>query len=517
MSRRRLLVIGLDGASWDILDPLIEEGVLCNLKELRQKGISKVLRSNFPPVTASAWMSIATGKTPGETGVFDFWVLNDRGDWRLRPVTSSDYQAHGAVWDHLAASGRKVAVVNYPMLYPVYPIKGIMISGLGAPAGGNIFYPADLKDDLAKSIGRHKIYTPFARPRYANPKAFIRDIRALISYSGQLSSRLIDRSYDLFVFIISASDFLSHYAWGWWENKDSAYHRVFRDIWAELDAEIGKMLKVWSGGDVLVISDHGMGPLREIFLINQWLKEKGYLHLKGDTSSVSFPSLKRSLKSGARKTYDLAARIFPRLTDNVFGLARGAKKYYDIGSEIDFERTKAFALKHSGLGNIYVNSTEQDNYGSILREIIAELKTFCYQRQKTIEIFSKHELYPGNFAKRLPDIVFMIDGNAVEVVPSVHEGKDFFSRPLVSNKTGSHRLEGVFLFSGSGLKKEDISSEPCELKDIYPFIFNILGETIPSYPIAAETADQSPQEGSGKDSAFNNEQIMRNLKDLGYV
>ncbi|GAH17126.1 unnamed protein product, partial [marine sediment metagenome] len=87
-----------------------------NLRKIKESGVSGVLKSNFPPITGSAWMSIATGKNPGETGVFDFLVLEDRQEWRIRPLTSADYQKNGAIWDYLSSLGKKVGVVNYPML-----------------------------------------------------------------------------------------------------------------------------------------------------------------------------------------------------------------------------------------------------------------------------------------------------------------------------------------------------------------------------------------------------------------
>jgi len=61
-NKDRILVIGLDGATWDILDPLIDEGYLPILRKIKESGVSGVLKSNFPPITGSAWMSIATGK-----------------------------------------------------------------------------------------------------------------------------------------------------------------------------------------------------------------------------------------------------------------------------------------------------------------------------------------------------------------------------------------------------------------------------------------------------------------------
>ena len=66
------LILGLDGATWDVIKPLAEEGKLPTLKKLMEEGVWGNLESTIPPVTGPAWVSFATGRNPGKTGVFDF-------------------------------------------------------------------------------------------------------------------------------------------------------------------------------------------------------------------------------------------------------------------------------------------------------------------------------------------------------------------------------------------------------------------------------------------------------------
>ena len=68
----RILVIGLDGGTWDLLMPLAKQGFLPILHELVVGGSYGELESTIPPITGSAWVSFATGKNPGKTGVYDF-------------------------------------------------------------------------------------------------------------------------------------------------------------------------------------------------------------------------------------------------------------------------------------------------------------------------------------------------------------------------------------------------------------------------------------------------------------
>lgn len=509
-NKDRVLVIGLDGATWDILDPLIEEGYLPNLRKIKESGVSGILKSNFPPITGSAWMSIATGKNPGETGVFDFLVLEDRQEWRIRPLTSADYQKNGTIWDYLSSLGKKVGVVNYPMLYPPYKISGIMASGLGAPEDGDIFYPKDLRKKLRKAIGKHKIYVPFRRPRYNKPENFIKDIKHLIKYNYKLADSLIDESYDLFLFVISAPDFLGHYGWDWFENKSSKYHKVFKDIWNQIDEVIGLMVKKWKDANLMIISDHGIGKLKEIFLVNNWLQQEGFLILKGSGKKLIASKTKKSTEISLKKTFNFFSSIFPGFEKYIpLHFVKKHFVYNRIIDDLDLNASKAFALRHCGLGNIYINSDESEEYEKIKSSIIDGLKSLCGRLGKHLQIYSKEEIYKGNFMRKLPDLTFMIDNNQVEVSPLLSKGP-LFVPPMAKNKSGSHRLEGIFIVAGPSVEDKNDFSEISGLTDVVPAICKLLAVDSPKENIEAPGIEIDNEK-------IENREIARRLKDLGYL
>jgi predicted AlkP superfamily phosphohydrolase/phosphomutase len=68
----KVFVLGLDGATWDILDPLVRAGELPHLARLVERGASGTLRSVFPPLSPVAWTGVMTGKNSGKHGVFEF-------------------------------------------------------------------------------------------------------------------------------------------------------------------------------------------------------------------------------------------------------------------------------------------------------------------------------------------------------------------------------------------------------------------------------------------------------------
>ncbi|RLE47527.1 MAG: hypothetical protein DRJ18_03130 [Candidatus Methanomethylicota archaeon] len=75
MKKLRVIVIGLDGATWKLIKPWAEEGKLQTLKRLMEEGAYGELKSTIPPITAAAWASLLTGKNPGKTGIYDFLYL----------------------------------------------------------------------------------------------------------------------------------------------------------------------------------------------------------------------------------------------------------------------------------------------------------------------------------------------------------------------------------------------------------------------------------------------------------
>jgi len=68
----KLVIIGIDGGTYSIIDPLIEKGALPNLRRLIKSGVKGILKSTYPPLTAPAWVSFMTGENPGKHGFFDF-------------------------------------------------------------------------------------------------------------------------------------------------------------------------------------------------------------------------------------------------------------------------------------------------------------------------------------------------------------------------------------------------------------------------------------------------------------
>src|SRR5437870_5869298 len=143
----KVLIIGLDGATWRVLEPWARNGRLSNLAVLMARGSWGPLRSTVPALTLPAWSSLATGRNPGGHGVFAFRRLRpDRYD-SPGLASASDLRAP-TLWEIAGRAGVRVGVVNVPPSYPIRPVNGFVVSCLLTPPGERFTNPPELAREL---------------------------------------------------------------------------------------------------------------------------------------------------------------------------------------------------------------------------------------------------------------------------------------------------------------------------------------------------------------------------------
>jgi tetratricopeptide (TPR) repeat protein len=291
---RRVLFIGLDGADWDLLDPLMAEGAMPNLAALVHTGRKGVLTTIHPPLSPLVWTTMMTGVGPLEHGVLDFTRF-DPATGAREPITSAERRVP-AIWNMTAAAGRSVAVLGLWATYPAEPVRGVVVSdrlfsfefGEAEPPPGAV-YPA-ARDGWARQARAAAeaetgypalhAYLPWLeeteyRRALAEPNAFAQPVSALrrilveTAVYRRLAADLLSQSPppDLTILYIQGTDAIGHLFAPYAPPRlprvspqDFArYSGVPRRYFAAIDGLLGEMqqLAERSGAVLFLASDHG--------------------------------------------------------------------------------------------------------------------------------------------------------------------------------------------------------------------------------------------------------------------
>jgi predicted AlkP superfamily phosphohydrolase/phosphomutase len=152
----KVFVLGLDGATFDIIDALIAKGRLPNLEKLIQQGCGRELLSTIHPFSAQAWSSFMTGMNPGKHGIVDF-TEHVKGEYKLKFLNAS-HRRGKSLWRILSDHGKRVGVLNVPFTYPPEEVNGFMISGMDAPSTDSDYtYPKELSEEISTQVGEYII------------------------------------------------------------------------------------------------------------------------------------------------------------------------------------------------------------------------------------------------------------------------------------------------------------------------------------------------------------------------
>ena len=145
--KEKVFVLGLDGMTFDLLDPLLKGGHMPHFRRLLDKSSYGTLKTIFPPLTPTAWSSFMTGKNPGKHGIYDF-LYRKKDSYDLAPVNANRIDGK-TLWSFAEESGMKIGLVNIPMTYPPEEIKGVIVGGMDSPGVDSDFtFPPDIKEEI---------------------------------------------------------------------------------------------------------------------------------------------------------------------------------------------------------------------------------------------------------------------------------------------------------------------------------------------------------------------------------
>lgn len=485
-------MIGLDGVTWDLIRPWVEDGWLPNLGKMILEGTWGDLQSVIPPLTAPAWASFATGKNPGKSGIFDF-KLPTENLAKTRCVTTEDI--HGVTFYELLSRKKRCILVNLPCSYPPR-IPGIVITGL-LTRGKNYIFPTVLMEKIPE-LKKYRIFPATSLLVEGKNREYINDIRALERARFNCAKQLFKESWDFFFILFSGTDWIQHLLYD--ELISGTFDEESEPIKAfkEIDEYIGFFINnMPSNTTVLIISDHGFRTLQGIFFVNEWLRREGYLKVKtrrlphkATEESLGMKQKREAIEASKKGKLNIKMPFFllryPRLLRIIgywYDILRGLLPI-KILKEFEPDLSKTIAYCTSSIaGSIYINNEKSFDYGTveagkdcekIIGEIMEKLEQLRNPKdgEKILEnVWRKEDIYFGERMNGAPDIILMSEkyGFRGALTPRV----------FVNKRINVHSSKGVFLAYGQSIKIHR-NIKNARIIDIAPTILHLMNVPVPS-------------------------------------
>ena len=463
----KVIVVGLDGATWDLLKPWAAEGELPTVKRLMTNGVWGTLESTIPPATGPAWTSFSTGKNPGKHGVFDFVKIENNS---LRLCQSKDVRSE-TIHEILSRNKLRSIVIGLPLSFPPSSdFSGVMVS--------DFLYPR--KEIAPKSktayIENYRVFPNILLTGEDLVKAMIETAKSQVEAAKEL---FVKETWDLYFFYFHGTDGIAHYFWKdirdnttTGQKAKTIFHiadEFLHWILDEMDAE----------ATLFLVSDHGFADCPFKINLNNIFMEKGLIktRIKDTSEDATLPkhlvkrfgrpgiALRKSL--GRIATHPRIEPISKRILEAVF---RVPKVKPNVG--IDFDSSKVFVATSESM-SVYVREMEGEKRAGIVEEIVETLRELEYRGQRVFkEVLPKDGVYSGPFTESSPDILLVPNGFYISSVL----GNDVYGE---FDKGAWHDLRGIFLAYGSNIKTSSQELTKLKIYDIAPTILHVFGLPIP--------------------------------------
>lgn len=577
----KIFIIGIDGGTWEVFQPMMHRGLLPTLSCLMQEGAWGTLTSTVPHISPVAWASFMTGQNPAQHRILDFTYRLPGGTVPL-PVNATRLQSK-TMWQWLGEMSKQVGVINVPVTFPPPPVNGFLVSGFPMPKGsGNYTYPLDLGqeleahgwhlDDVATDIPSQDRRDEFLVGLYRREKERIQATLWLMQ----------NRPWDVLMVHLFESDRIQHELlneWVRWQAKtaDSTtahYAQELEKFFQQLDQDVAYLLQgletTAPGCSVIIMSDHGFGPTYKSAHVYNFLRQTHFLHLQqtprhrlkwllhraGVTPFNIFRRLPSAVSRQLLSSSDVTR--FEKVsaqTPAKNGLAkqaahllsRTARSLVMTAQDIDWQRTRAYCAGNSGLVQIFVNLCGREPHGIVpveqyeqtCHELVAALLAWRDPADGSPVVkhaFRRQEIYHGPYLAEAADIVAVLRGDSEYYA---YNGPMFLSNTAVEpdyKGRANHKLNGLFILK-DGRVQPGHHPAAAHITDLAPTLFYLLGLPVPNsmdgrilldcFDPAWAAAhppqhwhDQQPNADSAVSAALSAQEeakMMEMLQALGYV
>jgi predicted AlkP superfamily phosphohydrolase/phosphomutase len=538
----KVVCVGLDGATFDVIDPLVAQGRLPTLAKLLNDGARAKLASVVPPLSAPAWVSFMTGANPGRHGIFHFRAMEE-GKLGAGLVGSWSYRGR-TIFDLASRAGLRVAAFRVPLTYPPWPLNGVMVSGFPTP---DPLHTYSEPPQVGASIGP-LLKLGGMRSMVAGFDDQVDNFDFYLDRSTEALTQLMAGDFDLFCYVNSITDWIAH---KFWRYSDSAapgyeerrlhdaspleyfYERTDESLAALLDAAPDDAL-------VVVLSDHGTGPRsNRRFNTNAWLAEEGLLVRAGGQRA------RRLASQGLEWAKDVIPKKYWLWRHSPELVRRSAGTLRAYGGAIEWPRSRTYGVRvDHHVDGVNVNLVGREPRGSvpppdyeIVRdEVIARARALLdpVTGRRVLEgAYRREELYEGAHAHLAPDVVLVLDPAYEFGLGAERRVFSDVSIARLGRSSATHRRDGILALSGAGVRagadlgRADLIDVPATLMwslglDVpESFDGRVLTDAFDEPLTRAHPVTRAPDGFDDRDggaySAEEEEQLAAHLHDMGYM
>jgi predicted AlkP superfamily phosphohydrolase/phosphomutase len=496
-----LVVIGLDGATLDLIRPWAADGTLPVLADLLARGAWGRLRSTVPAATFPAWTSLVTGVNPGRHGVLDF-TERVPGTYRVRFVNGGRRRA-AALWTRFTAAGRHSAVLTVPGTYPPEPVNGVMVSGWDSPlttgVDGSFVWPRSFYDEMLGVVGR----LPFADfQEIETGSGWHEDALARlldgIDRRARLAAHCLRRDrLDLLMVVFGESDTVAHHFWRFHDPRSprwtaSPFADAIRRVYVALDAAIGRLVEAAPrDATFAVVSDHGTGGASDVVVhLNRRLQAAGLLGFTATTPRWATRLRQAALATVPTRWQGAWLRRLPA--------ASGAVESSVRFGGVDWAATQAYSEELDYHPSVWLNLAGREpggtvapaDYEAVRERVVEALLSWQYPDGRAVveRVWRREEMLHGPATEQAPDVMLELAGVGGYVPSCVRSGGPGPSiRQLSqaehgagkgSGMNGNHRRDGLFALAGDGIRRAgDVGT--ADIVDVLPTLLAAVDQAIP--------------------------------------
>jgi predicted AlkP superfamily phosphohydrolase/phosphomutase len=515
----RTIAIGLDGCSWNVLEPLLESGELPNLAALRERSAHAVLESTIPFFTGPAWASFATGCSPAAHGIYDFMMLREDGSLS---VASQDDLRRKTYYQQLGDEGRRSVLINLPLDQNGCQGAVIVNSWLTDDAARRIL-PVRRRERYARLLSTYRTF-----PQDPNN---VDELCAIEQARFDLARELfLAEPWDHFFVLFSSTDWLGHSATGSFLRGDQSARNAFLRLYRNIDGYVGWLINHAQDAAVVLMSDHGQCEEEAVLRVNTVLRDLGFASVaQRDAAPDPFFVNRRP---GPRVRVQVP-RTIGRLRSNRLirpgallvkrALRRGlGVEVTQLTQRVDRASSRAYCPTDASF-SVYTRDIAPAELDRI-RDAL--LSTELPDGRRAVEnVWTPEELY-GRRHGFAPTLFFE---PAHGVRPSATI-KDDVVGPARAPGRGCHQRDGIVMFAGPETRAADLGRS--SIYDIAPTLLWAMGCGVPSEidgRVLFEAFDEAfaveqpvrEVDGGwrevGTPSMGASDEVARRLKALGYI